>query len=200
MESKPEVNSGVVTGGEAFIETLRNEPEIEIDKTKFTPRHERCPEDKQGRTIQEVLGLSVEDLRTRDFTVEKLKEIGKAYRPWYLLTKHWSIKRAEALLWHRNPEGRNQCAYCLKESGLEVHHVQQRNSSGEVIYDAYDKLGEEDVKTDLTVPGVVAQKAWGIDVFNGTEQELELAPAGGNDTRIKGLLIKDYPTLIRIKK
>ena len=59
--------------------------------------------------------------------------------------------------------------------------------------------GIAELKSDLTVPGIAAEQAWVIDIFNGTEQELDLAWSG-KDTLLKGLLIKDYPTLIRITK
>jgi len=50
---------------------------------------------------------------------------------------------------------------------------------------------------DLTVPGTEAQRAWGIDIMNGTEQELVFASRGG-DTFIRGIRVKNYPTLIRL--
>jgi hypothetical protein len=36
-----------------------------------------------------------------------------------------------------------------------------------------------------------------IDLFNGTEQELNTTPHG-SDTVLRGILVKDYPTLIRV--
>ena len=47
------------------------------------------------------------------------------------------------------------------------------------------------------MPDVRAERAWGIDVMNGTEQELNVIHSG-NDTVLKGMLIKDSPVLIRI--
>ncbi len=63
-----------------------------------------------------------------------------------------------------------------------------------------DKIvdGIAEIENDLTLPGLVAEKAWVIDIFNGTEQELDMTPSG-KGTLVKGLLIKDYPTFIRIQ-
>ena len=52
-------------------------------------------------------------------------------------------------------------------------------------------------KTDITLPDLRAQKAWGIDLFNGTECELDLKWSGA-DTIIAGMMIKDYPVIMRI--
>jgi hypothetical protein len=52
---------------------------------------------------------------------------------------------------------------------------------------------------DVVFPGTVAQKAWGIDIFNGTEQELAVDHKG-NDTVLRGILVKDYPTYLRIRR
>jgi hypothetical protein len=54
-------------------------------------------------------------------------------------------------------------------------------------------------KTDITLPGVRAVQAWAIDVFNGTEQELNVI-RDRDDTVLKGMLIKDYPVFVRIGK
>ncbi len=51
----------------------------------------------------------------------------------------------------------------------------------------------------LTLPGFPARKAWGIDIFNGTQQELTLTVAG-DDAALKGLVIRDYPTYVRFEK
>jgi len=59
--------------------------------------------------------------------------------------------------------------------------------------------GIVETATDVTLPNVTAKRAWIIDVLNGTEQELHFSADGGSTT-FKGLLIKDYPTLIRIHK
>ena len=53
------------------------------------------------------------------------------------------------------------------------------------------------LECDVVLPGVRAQKAWGIDIFNGTEQEL-VVDRKGNDTVLKGMHVKDYPTYLRI--
>jgi hypothetical protein len=52
---------------------------------------------------------------------------------------------------------------------------------------------------DVVLHGVRARKAWGIDIFNGTEQELAMK-LKDNDTLFKGVLVKDYPTYLRIRK
>ena len=53
-------------------------------------------------------------------------------------------------------------------------------------------------KTDVTLPGIQAAQAWVVDVFNGTQQELNVTH--DNDGIVfKGILIKDYPTFIRIE-
>jgi len=57
--------------------------------------------------------------------------------------------------------------------------------------------GIVETATDMTLPGVTAKQAWIIDVLNGTSQELHFSADRGGTT-FKGLLIKDYPTLIRI--
>jgi hypothetical protein len=56
-----------------------------------------------------------------------------------------------------------------------------------------------DAKSDVTLPGVRAEEAWVIDVFNGTEQKLVLNQEG-SDTVLKDMRIKDYPTLIRVRR
>jgi hypothetical protein len=50
---------------------------------------------------------------------------------------------------------------------------------------------------DLTLQGTLARQAWGIDIMNGTEQELTLA-TGGGATVLRGIRVKSYPTLIRL--
>jgi len=47
------------------------------------------------------------------------------------------------------------------------------------------------------VRGIRAARAWAVDVFNGTEQELT-ATADGPDTLLPAILVKDYPTFLRI--
>jgi hypothetical protein len=61
------------------------------------------------------------------------------------------------------------------------------------------KDGLAEAKSDLTFSGVSAQRGWVLDVLNGTEQELNLT-ATGNDTMLKDILIKDYPTFVRVVK
>ncbi len=48
------------------------------------------------------------------------------------------------------------------------------------------------------VGGYEAKRVVGIDIFNGTEEELEFSTSG-DGTRLAGMLIKDYPTLIRME-
>jgi hypothetical protein len=57
--------------------------------------------------------------------------------------------------------------------------------------------GIVEAKSDLTLPGVQARQAWILDIFNGTEQELNLTSTG-QDTSIKGLFIKDFPVFVRL--
>ena len=57
--------------------------------------------------------------------------------------------------------------------------------------------GVVEEKTDLTLPGVTADDAWVIDVLNGTEQKL-IARRSSEGLVFKNILIKDYPTLIRL--
>jgi hypothetical protein len=49
---------------------------------------------------------------------------------------------------------------------------------------------------DLYLRGTQGRQAWGIDIMNGTEQELAFV-SRGSDTIVKGLRIKNYPTLLR---
>ena len=50
---------------------------------------------------------------------------------------------------------------------------------------------------DLKLSGTLARQAWGVDIMNGTEQELAFASRGG-DTFVRGIRVKNYPTLIRL--
>jgi hypothetical protein len=52
---------------------------------------------------------------------------------------------------------------------------------------------------DITIPNVQAERAWVIDIFNGTKQELVITCKGEN-TALKDMLIKDYPVFVRLKK
>ncbi len=53
-------------------------------------------------------------------------------------------------------------------------------------------------KSDITLPGVAAKKATVFDVMNGTRQDLDVSHAG-NDTILKGMLVKDYPVFVRFE-
>ena len=57
--------------------------------------------------------------------------------------------------------------------------------------------GIVEATTDVTVPGVHAKEAWVIDILNGTEQKL-IFSSDQDDTVIRRLRIKDYPTLLRL--
>ena len=52
---------------------------------------------------------------------------------------------------------------------------------------------------DITLPGLGAQRVWVVDVFNGTEQELNVTRDGDN-TLLKGMLVKDYPVFVRLTR
>jgi len=61
-----------------------------------------------------------------------------------------------------------------------------------------NKANEISVEThDLRLPGMQVRQAWGVDIMNGTEQELVFAISGG-DTVVKRIRVKNYPTLIRV--
>jgi len=62
---------------------------------------------------------------------------------------------------------------------------------------AGDKIVES--KTMITIPGIKVSSCQVIDLFNGTEQELNFY-ASSRDTVLKAMLIKDYPTFIRLRK
>jgi hypothetical protein len=61
------------------------------------------------------------------------------------------------------------------------------------------KDGIVEAKSDITLPGVSAKRAFVYDAMNGTEQELNVT-LSGNDTVFKGMLIKDYPVFVRIAR
>ncbi len=63
--------------------------------------------------------------------------------------------------------------------------------------DTTDGLVES--KSDVTLPMPDVERAWVVDVLNGTEQELT-SSNDGQRTVFEGILIKDYPTLIRVKR
>lgn len=58
--------------------------------------------------------------------------------------------------------------------------------------------GVVEAKTDVTLPGTRAALGWVVDVLNGTEQRL-ISSSGPGGITFKGILIKDYPTLLRVK-
>lgn len=57
--------------------------------------------------------------------------------------------------------------------------------------------GVVETKTDITLPGVRAEAGWVINIMNGTEQKLVLSD-GPSGSTFKGILVKDYPTLLRV--
>lgn len=54
-----------------------------------------------------------------------------------------------------------------------------------------------DLKVDVAIPNRSFKSATGIDVLNGTEQDLRISIEEGS-TVLKGMLTKDYPVLIRL--
>jgi hypothetical protein len=56
-----------------------------------------------------------------------------------------------------------------------------------------------EAKSDVSLPGMQGKEAWVIDILNGTEQKLAFN-SSGDGTSFRGMMIKDYPTLIRITK
>ncbi|MBI2844082.1 MAG: discoidin domain-containing protein [Armatimonadetes bacterium] len=59
--------------------------------------------------------------------------------------------------------------------------------------------GVVEARTDVTLPAAKVKRAWVVDIFNGTEQELNLTPSGG-DSVLKGMLVKDYPVFVRVEQ
>ena len=53
-------------------------------------------------------------------------------------------------------------------------------------------------EADVTIRNVVAAKVVGIDLVNGTEQEMFFEKAG-NDTLIKGIVLDNMPVLLRVE-
>ena len=53
-------------------------------------------------------------------------------------------------------------------------------------------------KVDITVCDVSVKTVWGMDSFNGTEQELDISSENGN-TIIKGVILKDYPVFLKLR-
>ncbi len=76
-----------------------------------------------------------------------------------------------------------------------------KRGKGELILAAWipgkTKDGIVESKSDITLPGVQAKRAWVVDVFNGTEQDLNLSRSESG-TMLKSMLIKDYPVFIRM--
>jgi hypothetical protein len=76
-----------------------------------------------------------------------------------------------------------------------------KRSNGELLVAAWipgrtgDGMVEE--KTDISLPGRQAKNAWGIDIMNGTEQQLEVSQQD-NSLVLENVLLKDYPVLIRL--
>ena len=56
-----------------------------------------------------------------------------------------------------------------------------------------------EMSSDVTFLNLKARKAWVIDLINGAEQELNFSINGAN-TVAKEVLIKDYPTLMRLEQ
>jgi len=59
--------------------------------------------------------------------------------------------------------------------------------------------GVVEKKIDVRIKGINVAKAWGIDSFNGTEQELEIV-AENDCVLIKGVMLKDYPVFLKLMK
>lgn len=54
-----------------------------------------------------------------------------------------------------------------------------------------------DERHNLVIKAIDVRQAWGIDIMNGTEQELVLTRRG-SDSIIEGIRVKNYPTLVRL--
>ncbi|MBI4587109.1 MAG: discoidin domain-containing protein [Planctomycetes bacterium] len=54
-----------------------------------------------------------------------------------------------------------------------------------------------DYPTDISFPGAAFSRAVGIDVLNGKEQDLVVS-SGGGSTILRGMLVKDYPIVVRL--
>ncbi len=57
--------------------------------------------------------------------------------------------------------------------------------------------GVVESRADITFPGLQARQGWIIDLLNGREQELVVTQSG-NDAVFEGILVKDYPVLVRV--
>ena len=56
-----------------------------------------------------------------------------------------------------------------------------------------------DMKSDVILPQLKCQEAKGIDLLNGTEQDLRVSSEGGK-TILSGMLIKDYPVIVKLRE
>ena len=54
-----------------------------------------------------------------------------------------------------------------------------------------------EAQSEMALPGIRAKQAWIIDLMNGTEQEL-LLTRSGQGTEVRGIRVKNYPTIIRL--
>jgi hypothetical protein len=55
----------------------------------------------------------------------------------------------------------------------------------------------KEVVVDVLLPNTHLKRVWGIDIFNGTEQELVVSRKG-NETELRGIRVRDYPTYLRL--
>jgi hypothetical protein len=87
-------------------------------------------------------------------------------------------------------------------AGREFDYYTFRRGEGELLIAAWipgkTRDGIVEANSDIALPGVQATRARVIDVFNGTEQDLNIVRGG--DTLLKGMLIKDYPVFITIQE
>lgn len=78
-----------------------------------------------------------------------------------------------------------------------------KRDGGELMFAAWipgkTKDGIVESRSDVTLPGLEAKRATVYDIFNGTEQELNFTCEDGV-TSLKGMLIKDYPTFVRLAR
>lgn len=82
-----------------------------------------------------------------------------------------------------------------------IHFTLKSGDNSQMMIAAWVQVPYEDTaterKTDIAIKDVQAGQAWVVDVFKGTEQKLDLTSVGA-DTVLKGMLIKDYPVLIKL--
>jgi hypothetical protein len=55
-----------------------------------------------------------------------------------------------------------------------------------------------DLRADVAIHGFSPTRATGIDVLNGTEQDLKISAEAGTMV-LKGMSVQDYPVLVRLK-